>query len=210
MWTLIELQSLLPDGKHSEKEITQRLLDGDEQMFRLVYDQYWKRVYGVALSFLKSTQLAQDAVQLVFVRLWEKRNKLRDVSHFDAWFATLARNTIINALESRAFQLAAGPADELTSPDLLTPGYLLEYKSAVALVDEAVATLPPQQAAVFRLSREQELSYAEIAQQLNIAPATVKSHMVRALNTIREYVRLHSGDAFLTIWLLASIHEYFF
>ncbi|NML22432.1 sigma-70 family RNA polymerase sigma factor [Pseudoflavitalea sp. G-6-1-2] len=187
----------------------QRLFEGDEQMYRQVYNQYWKRVYGVALSFLKSTQLAQDAVQLVFVRLWEKRHKLKDVAHFDAWFATLARNTIINALENRAFQLAAGPADDLTSPDFLTPGYLLEYKDAVAMIDEAVATLPPQQSAVFQLSREQGLTYTEIAQQLNIAPATVKSHMVRALNTIREYIRLHSGDVFLTTWLLSSILEYF-
>jgi RNA polymerase sigma-70 factor (family 1) len=208
--TLNEVESLSSGGKHTDHNIVQRLLEGDEQAYRLLYDQYWNRVYGVALSFLKSTQLAQDAVQLVFLRLWEKRDKLKDVKHFDAWFAALARNTIINALENRAFKLASGPADELTPPDLLTPGYLLEYKSAVALIDEAVSTLTTQQAAVFKLSREQGLSYAEIAQQMNIAPATVKSHLVRALNAIREYVRLHSGDAFLVTWLLTAMHEYFF
>ena len=197
-------------GNHSEKDIPQRLLEGDEQTYREVYDRYWNRVYSVALSFLKSPQLAQDAVQLVFVRLWEKRDKLKEVTYFDAWFSTLARNTIINTLENRAFRLADGPVDELHPPDFLSPDYLLEYKGALALINEAVAKLPAQQAAVFQLSREQGLSYAEIAQQLNIAPATVKSHMVRALNAIREYVRVHSGDAFLITWLLTAMVEYFF
>lgn len=197
-------------GNYSDKDIPQRLLEGDEQTYREVYDRYWNRVYSVALSFLKSPQLAQDAVQLVFVRLWEKRDKLKDVTYFDAWFSALARNTIINALENRAFRLADGPVDELNPPDFLSPDYLLEYKGALALINEAVAKLPAQQAAVFQLSREQGLSYAEIAQQLNIAPATVKSHMVRALNAIREYVRVHSGDAFLITWLLTAMVEYFF
>lgn len=192
-------------GKYTEKDISQRLLEGDEQTYREVYDRYWNRVYSVALSFLKSPQLAQDAVQLVFVRLWEKRDKLKDVTYFDAWFLALARNTIINALENRAFRLSVGPVDELIPCDFLTPDYLLEYKGALALIDEAVAKLPAQQTAVFRLSREQGLSYAEIAQELNIAPTTVKSHMVRALNTIREYVRLHSGDIFLIAWLLTDM-----
>lgn len=199
-----------PAENYSEKDIPQRLSEGDEQTYRQVYDRYWNRVYSVALSFLKSPQLAQDAVQLVFVRLWEKRDKLKDVTYFDAWFAVLARNTIINALENRAFRLADGPVDELIPSDFLTPDYLLEYKGALALINEAVANLPAQQAAVFKLSREQGLSYAEIAQQLSIAPATVKSHMVRALNAIREYVRLHSGDAFLVTWLLTAMMEYFF
>lgn len=64
-------------------DLPKRLAEGDEQAYRQVYDHYWNRVYSVALSFLKSTQLAQDAVQSVFVRLWEKRNKLANVTHFE-------------------------------------------------------------------------------------------------------------------------------
>lgn len=190
--------------------LPKRLAEGDEQAYRQVYDQYWNRVYSVALSFLKSTQLAQDAVQSVFVRLWEKRNKLHDVIHFDAWFSVLARNTIVNALEYRAFQVSQGPVDELLPYNFLTPAYLLEYKDTLALIEKAVSTLPAQQARVFQLSREHGMTYSDIARELNIAPATVKSHMVRALNAIREYVRLYSGDTFLLFWILASAREFFF
>ncbi|MCO5240031.1 MAG: RNA polymerase sigma-70 factor [Chitinophagaceae bacterium] len=190
---------------YTEKELLERIAEGDEDAYKLVFDRYWNKIYQVALSFLKVPDQAQDAVQQVFIKLWEKRNKLPEVENLDAWLFIVARNTIINILE-RIVSSRKGiqQIKDVVPEDYLTPSSMLEYKQVSEIIQDAVNRLPPQQALVFRLSREQGLTYAEIAERLHIAPATVKSHIIRALNSIREYVYRHTDRTLMVIWLLAA------
>lgn len=190
---------------YTEKELLERIAEGDEDAYKLVFDRYWNKIYQVALSFLKVPDQAQDAVQQVFIKLWEKRNKLPEVENLDAWLFIVARNTIINILE-RIVSSRKGiqQIKDVVPEDYLTPSSMLEYKQVSEIIQDAVNRLPPQQALVFRLSREQGLTYAEIAERLHIAPATVKSHIIRALNSIREYVYRHTDRTLMVIWLLAT------
>lgn len=190
---------------YTEKELLERIAEGDEDAYKLVFDRYWNKIYQVALSFLKVPDQAQDAVQQVFIKLWEKRNKLPEVENLDAWLFIVARNTIINILE-RIVSSRKGiqQIKDVVPEDYLTPSSMLEYKQVSEIIQDAVNRLPPQQALVFRLSREQGLTYAEIAERLRIAPATVKSHIIRALNSIREYVYRHTDRTLMVIWLLAA------
>lgn len=193
---------------YTEKELLERIAEGDEEAYKLVFNRYWNKIYQVALSFLKVPDQAQDAVQQVFIKLWEKRSKLPEVQNLDAWLFIMARNTIISILE-RIVSSRKGVQQikDVIPEDYLTPSALLEYKQVSAIIQDAVNRLPPQQALVFRLSREQGLTYAQIAERLQIAPATVKSHIIRALNSIREYVFRHSDRIVLVIWMLAAIAE---
>lgn len=192
----------MQDTLDNERLLLLQIAAGDEIAYKQVFDRHWNKIYQVALSFLKSPEQAQDAVQLVFIKLWEKREKLPAVENFDAWLFIMARNTIVNFMQQKAF--TAIEAD-IVPEDYLTPQSLLEYKQTATFIQEAIRQLPPQQTLIFRLSREQGLTHAEIARELNIAQATVKSHIIRALNSIREYVRMHSGNSLLVIWLLAEM-----
>ncbi len=194
--------------RYTEKELLARVAEGNEEAYKQVFDHYWNKIYQVALSFLKVSDQAEDAVQQVFIKLWEKRNKLPDVENFDAWLFIIARNTIINILEQTvAARKKAGQAGDVIAGNYLTPSGILEYKQVSAIIQDAVKRLPPQQALVFRLSREHGLTYTQIAERLQIAPATVKSHIIRALNSIREYVSRHGDHTVVVIWLLTAIAE---
>ncbi|MEC5145903.1 sigma-70 family RNA polymerase sigma factor [Chitinophaga sp. 212800010-3] len=190
--------------EYNEASLLQRVAADDEQAYRHLFDLHWNRIHQLALSFLKHPEEARDAVQLVFIRLWEKRRYLREVEDFDAWLFIMARNTIMNQLSRKAAEVII-PADELSLEDELTPEALMEYKQTVMMIQEAITRLSPQQSLIFKLSREQGLTHAQIAHQLNIAPATVKSHIIRALQTVRTYVRERGGHALLVIWLLTEI-----
>lgn len=187
---------------YNEAALLYRVAANDEYAYKLLFDRHWNRIYQVALSFLKDHEEARDAVQLVFIRLWEKRSYLREVNNFDAWLFIMARNTILNQLNRQVN--CVNLVEDVLPEDYLTPDAIMEYKQTGLLIQEAIALLPPQQSLIFRLSREQGMTHPQIAHQLNIAPATVKSHIIRALNTVREYVRRQGGSALLVIWLLTG------
>ncbi|MEI3797691.1 MULTISPECIES: RNA polymerase sigma factor [Chitinophaga] len=202
----IEYGKQLPINQtYNEKALLLQIAAGDETAYRQVFNSHWNQVYQVALSFLKTPGEAKDAVQTVFIKLWEKRHKLPEVDNFDAWLFIVARNTIVNILHQQASFVDVHQVEDTVPENYLTPDSLLEYKQTASLIQDAIAQLPPQQSLIFRLSREQGLTHPQIARELNIAPATVKSHMVRALNTIREYVRKQGGNALLLIWLLEKL-----
>ncbi|MET3880788.1 sigma-70 family RNA polymerase sigma factor [Chitinophaga sp. OAE865] len=190
---------------YNERTLLLQIAAGDELAYRQVFNSHWNQIYQVALSFLKTPGEAKEAVQTVFIKLWEKRHKLPEVNNFDAWLFIVARNTIVNILHQQTSFVDVAQVGDTVPEDYLTPDSLLEYKQTASLIQDAIALLPPQQSVIFRLSREQGLTHPQIARELNIAPATVKSHMVRALNTIREYVRKQGGNALLIIWLLEKI-----
>lgn len=179
------------------------MAEGDEAAFRVLFDQYWDTVYGVALALTKSTTMADEMAQDVFVKLWLKREKLAAIENFEGYLFMVARNHIFNAFRKKirtaAFtdHLLADAADTMPATD--TPDkHLLcnELEKQVAL---AVEHLSQQQRAIYSLSRHHGLSQEEIANTLHISRHTVKSHMNKALHVIRAYLRHY---CFLEILLL--------
>ncbi|MBO9729648.1 MAG: RNA polymerase sigma-70 factor [Chitinophaga sp.] len=183
--------------------LLKKVAEGDEAAFRVLFDQYWDTVYGVAVALTKSAAMADEMAQDVFIKLWLKREKLAGVENFEGYLFMVARNHIFNAFRKKiktvAFvdHLLADAADTMPATD--TPDkHLLcnELEKQVAL---AVEHLSQQQRAIYSLSRHHGLSQEEIANTLHISRHTVKSHMNKALHVIRDYLRHY---CFLEILLL--------
>jgi RNA polymerase sigma-70 factor (ECF subfamily) len=183
-----------------------QIAGGDETAFRNLFDTYWEHLYSVALLLTKSETLAEDIVQEIFLKIWNKREELPEVKKPDSYLFIIARNHIYNVLkqQQREEQYTKHVFDWFEGAKENPESELL-FKESTALLNKAVGNLTAQQQAVYKLTREQGLSYNEVAAQLNISPNTVKNHLTIALKYIREYLRHHASPTVMVIALLETL-----
>ena len=172
-----------------ESRLISLLQEGSEYAFQLIYDKYRNRIYQTAINFLKSPIIAQDVVQDVFMKLWFERNNIDASKPVEAWLYTVAKNNILNKLRKIA--------NEWKAIDVLSHSILQSESSTDHKLNEgefnrnvasAVATLPEQQKTVFMLSRFEKLTYIQIGVKMGISPLTVKTHLSRALHSIKKHL----------------------
>ncbi|HEX2845772.1 MAG TPA: RNA polymerase sigma-70 factor [Chitinophagaceae bacterium] len=186
---------------YNEAHLLQRLAAGEQDAFRQVFEQYWDQVYAIGLKISKSPELAKDLAQETFMKLWHQRAHLKEVTNFRAYLNALSRNLAIDHLRKKVF--TADNEDYLLNyfrEDTAMLAGDAEYKELEQILSEAVNQLPPQMQQVFRLSRFEGLSHAEIAARMNITLVTSKSYMVRALAAIRKHLSRYQYEPLL-LWL---------
>jgi RNA polymerase sigma-70 factor (ECF subfamily) len=179
-----------------ENEIMQRVACGDAEALAALYDLYAARVFGVCLRILNETQLAEDTLQEVFLRIWERARlfeQSRGTVH--AWLMGITRNTCIDQLrriQTRP-QVAEPPEgsdalpfeETLAAPESDVPG-LAAASERAALVRLASASLSPEQQLVIHLSYFKGLTRREIARRLNWPVGTVHTRARLALQNLRS------------------------
>jgi len=179
---------------------------GDESAFRQLFEQHWDNIYGVAFAFTKSPVIAEEMAQDVFVKIWLKREDLPQVKKFSDYLFIIARNHIFSALHKKLHEQPF--SDHLLNyfqETINTPDNQLLLRETEQLLQKAIEQLPPQQHLIYCLSREQGLNQEEIAAKLDISKNTVKSHMSKALQFIRNYLQMHAEvEAFAVLYLIVT------
>ena len=177
----------------NENELIDGVLHGDEKAFRQLFDHYWSSIFSVAFSLTRSTVLSEEIVQDVFLKIWLKREQLATVNNFRGYLFAIAKNHIYNELRKKTYEQ---PFVDYLEQQFVETSALPEQNVLVAetrqLVYKALDKLPRQQRVVFELSRNNGLDHQKIAEKLGISRLTVKSHMTKALQTIRQFIQMHS------------------
>jgi RNA polymerase sigma-70 factor (ECF subfamily) len=171
---------------HESAKLAARVEDGDEEAFATLFKRHYTSLYGFAAALSNDSSSAEDIVQRVFMRLWERRDQWPVHTSLRAYLFAAVRNGVYTAHKRRQVRKQSAPE---VAPEMQIPcadGSERDHKMLQAALQEAIAELSPRQREVFLLCRVSDLSYAEISQALNISEHTVASHMARALRHLRH------------------------
>lgn len=171
-------------------ECFQRLAKGDESAFETLFELYKKRVFGVAFKMLKSEVEAEEIVQDVFLSIWLAQSKLGYINDPEAYLFTITYNTIYAYLKkaSRDQQFLKTIINHITHIQNTTEEAIAANETN-KLINEAIQQLPPQQRTVYELSKQEGLSYDEIAGRMQLSRNTVRNHLAEAMKTIRAFLK---------------------
>jgi RNA polymerase sigma-70 factor (ECF subfamily) len=175
------------DSTDREKELIGLIVRGNQLAFKRIFDLYHERIFCFAKKYLRSECLAEEAVQDVFLKLWEKREELIRVEDFSSWMFQLTRNYLLNILKraSNESRVKEEIRKTMETYDVRQEEQLFE-KEKFDLLLQVVAMLPSQRQEVFRLCRLEEKSYEETAQMMGISKSTVNDHMVKAMKYLKR------------------------
>lgn len=175
---------------HNEQELLQLLAEGNEKAFKTLFDTYRNRLFYYISRFIKSEQVAEELVMDVFMKIWMGKELASQINNFDAFLFRIAHNKSVDFLRSAAKD---SRLQELLWEEIQVASHERADTSMVAKeyeekIREAISLLSPQRKKVYSLSREQDLTHDQIAQQLSISKATVNNHIVEAQRFIRNYL----------------------
>ncbi|MBO9592507.1 MAG: sigma-70 family RNA polymerase sigma factor [Niabella sp.] len=179
----------MPKSLTHERKLLTELAADSREAFTEIYLRYSPAVYDALLYFLKDEQDADELLQVIFIKVWEKRQQLAQAEHLENYLFMMTRNSVLNHLKQKAREetfISRYARKTLPVPD---PEGGLQQKQYRELLKKAIDTLPLQQQRVYTLAEDEELSYEEIALRLSISKLTVKKHLELARRQVRAYMR---------------------
>jgi RNA polymerase sigma-70 factor (ECF subfamily) len=161
----------------------------DESAFENLFKSYYKPLCAFANRYLQEPEEAEEIVQQTFVSLWEKRSDMTINTSVKSYLYRSVHNASLNRIRhNKTRQLHA--AEQLSvSKDSVSGEDSFHLNELQTEISRAIETLPEQCRIVFKLSRYENLKYAEIAKQLGISIKTVEAQMGKALRVLREQLR---------------------
>jgi RNA polymerase sigma-70 factor (family 1) len=174
---------------HNEQLLLEKLRHGDAEAFERIFRLHWHRLYAVAKTKVQSHDEAEEIIQHIFSSLWEKRETLL-ITNLTFYLNTAVRNHVINLVRNRITQEKYWmyyktfiPAQGNVTREAV------EFDDLNEAVEEAVNRLPEKSRKVFKLSRIEGRSNAEIADLLHLSEKAIEYHLTQSLRKLRVHLK---------------------
>jgi RNA polymerase sigma-70 factor, ECF subfamily len=197
---------------HGEKELVERIRQGDERAIRIMVQQHNRRLFRIARAIVKNDAEAEDVVQETYVRAFTSLGSFRGESALLTWLTRIALNEALGRLRRSRPAL---PLDELSSAGDMDGARLIMFPTAQLpkspeaelarsqvrdLLEHAVDELPESFRIVLILRDIEEMSIEETAALLMIKPETVKTRLYRARKLMRTALSKRLPEAFTELF----------
>ncbi|WP_461790468.1 RNA polymerase sigma-70 factor [Pedobacter sp.] len=176
----------------TDAELIARLRYDDQAAFTEIYRRFWDKVFAVAFHRLNNQLEAEEVVQDVFFSLWKRRESLEIQYSLNTYLSMAAKYQIISIQRKQYLKQQTTDSQIHISDNGVDSTQLwFSERELKQQLDYHVEQLPEKCRIVFKMSREEFKSYAEIAAELGVSEKTVEAHITRALKILRN--KLHIG-----------------
>lgn len=173
---------------YENEETIHKLNSGDEQMFDIVYKQYYRGLCAFASQYVAESE-CEEIVQDVMMWLWENRTRLNPELSLKSLLFTMVKNQCLNKITHNQIKQQVREKlydkfkDQFEDPDFYLEGEL------IALVTKAIRELPEDYRQAFELNRFQHLTYNEIAERTGVSSKTIAYRICQSLKILRTELK---------------------
>jgi len=195
---------MLIKSHHNEEELLEKLAEGDECAFEQLYLIYSPKIYGKILQLVKQVAIAEEVLQDVFVKIWEKREMLDNQKSFKSFLYTIAKNLVVDLFRRAALDRQMLEKFIVDNTEFYNPFETVDdpETESKAIVQSALDILPPQRKKIYTMVKLEGKSYDEVSELLDISASTINDHVVKATKSLKAHFDRNDK---LLISLLASL-----
>ena len=185
----------------SKKEIhrtIQKALHGDESAYEILVNRYKHGIHNMIYQMIKNREEAEDLVQETFIKAFNSLNSYNDDYAFSTWLYKIAFNHCIDAIRKKKLktlpldkpiQLRDGEVQQEIHDDSHSPEKDLLFSEKKRRIQKSIASLPERYRTAIILRHQEERTYEEISEILNIPIGTVKARIFRAREMLKKKLR---------------------
>jgi RNA polymerase sigma-70 factor (family 1) len=174
----------------NESDLIKKIVSGDRQAFAVLYQQYVGELYRYVYLFVKCKEDSEEIVQEIFVKIWNRREKLDEVTSFKAYIYKSAKNLLLDEIRKNAVKAKALlilKSDSEASFDKTDDRII--YNEHYQIAEQAISSLPEKRRLIFLMRTREELSLDEIAAKLSISKSVVKKQLYAGISFVRKYMQ---------------------
>ena len=179
----------------NDNEIISEVLNGNQQAYALLVNRYQNYVFTLCLRIVKGREDAEEVAQDVFIKAYKYLADFRGAAKFTTWLYTIVNNTCISFLRKKKLDIHSLDNEKVfevaDSQDSGMRANLVEQKSRISMVNEAIGLLNPADAEIITLFYKAEQSLEETAQVLGIEVNAAKVRLHRARTRLKEKMETH-------------------
>jgi RNA polymerase sigma-70 factor (family 1) len=167
-----------------------QIKNGDRKSFEKFFRMYYEKFIKVSLLYVRGYTNAEDIVSDVFVKFLRQLDRVEKVEKIEAYLFMMVRNQCLDFLK-RKDNKSLFLVEEYEEHHLINAGDLrieIEGNELREIIEKCVEQFPPKRKIVYRLIKEDSLTYKEVAEILSVSPKTVDNHLAVAIKTLRTAI----------------------
>ncbi|WP_256009821.1 RNA polymerase sigma-70 factor [Desertivirga xinjiangensis] len=176
----------------SDQQLIQECSKDNMRAFNQLFERYFALLYSFSIKYVKDSAVAEELAMDLMHNIWKKRGSLEIKGNVDRYLFSAMKNVVFNHIrKNELITVSIDNLSEVPASAIPAPDHNLEYKELEKIYQSKVAQLSPQRKKIFKLSREENMTYPQIAKDMNLSINTIKTQMLVSLKFLRENMNDH-------------------